>query len=135
MHLRLQDGSKIEITIKDVINIGLHDALKIIGIVEFCEARPSNFETMVNRVKLLASVCDEELTERDPELCMCVWNCRQALQARPMSIEEQRDLERSMVTDERAVAVLEEAGLLGWQERERRELEWKESDQNLADIF
>jgi hypothetical protein len=121
LRLRLQDGRQIELSIRDVINICLNDAFEIMGIVEFCENRPANFEDMVNRVKLLASVADDQLTGREPELCMCVWNCRQAVQAQPMTLEEQQNLERSLCISPKAADNLEKGSCFEWQQRQARD--------------
>lgn len=105
--------------LKEIIDIFL-EAIEIIYIIEFCEPRPENFDDMYKRVKQLASACDEQL-DKNPELDLAVTHCRMAIAAEPLSIERQRELERSLCTTPDNADRLEEHGLLGWQKRAARE--------------
>lgn len=122
---RLQDGDPniIYMSIEQIMKIGIGDALNLKYLIEFNEEKPEDFDEILDRVRLIAGIDDKECTPGEKELAMCINNCREALAAKVMSIEEQRDIERSFYFDEKAIQELEAAGLLDWQKRERREQE------------
>jgi hypothetical protein len=113
-HLRLNDGSYLDITIREILKT-FFDAIKIINIIEFCEPRPPDFDEMFEKVKTLANIVDEELVESESELCIAVWHCREAVSAKPLTIEERRQIERSFCTTEQDADKLEAANLMEWQ--------------------
>lgn len=115
-HLRLNNGSYLDITIREIIKT-FFDAIDLINIIEFNETKPDNFEELFQKVKTLANVADSELKESEPELAMSVWHCKKAIDAQPLTLEEMREIDRSLCPSEECADALESRGLLDYQRR------------------